>query len=402
MTQWQDRTTGERVKLLRGPDMTQEQLAAGAGVSVKTVQKLEQGGNLSLPFLLRIAGALGTDVSTILGQQSPRRGMDRDERSALRSMSAAVHGTAMGDIGDVEPGPLAGIRAAARQADRAMWEARYPEMGGILSLLLPEARALYDSSTGEQRTAAAGVLADAYQTAAYASNLMGARDLAYAALNYGRAMAVGVGDDLRAAHLSSTVAWVSLRDGNMARGLAIAEKAAASIEPRMSETDPDRLSVYGQLVTNAAVSASRGAAGADTARDWLSQTHAVAARLGREYARGQQNQPFGPSYAATQSLSVAIALGDHGKALRLIDTTRLDPSMPLSTLARWHLDVALVRTETRQWDAALEALEEVCEMAPAWVRHQALPGVIVNRLADVSVTKVRKVAAKAGVSLSLR
>ncbi|MCQ4084373.1 helix-turn-helix transcriptional regulator [Streptomyces sp. RB6PN25] len=381
--------------------MTQEQLAESAGVSVGTVRKLEQGGTLSLPFLLKIAGALGTDVSTILGQQSPRRGMDRDERSAVRAMSAAVHGSAMGDIDHVEPGPLDGLQAAARRADTLLWVSDYPELGAVLSRLLPEARAVYDASTGEERSAAAGVLADAYQTAAYAANLLGQRDLSRAALNYGRTTALSVGDDLRAAHLASTVAWVSLRDGQTKYGVQVAAKAAAATEPRMSETDPDLLSVYGQLVTNAAVAASRGGASPDTARDWLSQAHAVAARIGREHARGKQNQPFGPAYAATQAMSVAIALGDTARALRLAETTTLPDDMPLSTRARWRLDVALLRTQTRQWDTAADELEEVCMMAPAWVRHQALPGVVAAKIADYNVSRVRRIAAMARVPLGV-
>jgi len=170
----------------------------------------------------------------------------------------------------------------------------------------------------------------------------------------------------------------------------------------MSDKDPDRLSVYGQLVTNAAVAASRGGASDETAKDYLSQAHAVAARIGREHPRGDQGQPFGPSYAATQALSVALALGETGQALQLIDSTVLDPDMPLSTRARWKLDVALVRTDTRQWDTAAGELQDACDMAPAWVRHQALPGVIVGRLADISVAKFRKVAAAAGVSINVR
>ncbi|WP_043463618.1 helix-turn-helix domain-containing protein [Kitasatospora sp. MBT66] len=401
MTQWQDRTTGERVKFLRGSNLTQEQLAEASGVSVGTVRKLEQGGNLSLPYLMKIASALGTDVSTMLGQQSPRRGMERDERAAIRAMSQAVHGSALGDVTLNEPGPLADLQAAVRHADALLWVSDYPKLGAVLSQLLPEARALYDSATGEERSAAAGVLADAYQTAAYASNLLGQRDLSRSALNYGRVAALSVGDDLRAAHLTSTVAWVSLRDGQTEFGVQVAERAAGSIEPRMSETDPDRLSVYGQLVTNAAVAASRGGASSDKARDLLSQAHAVAARIGREHARGGQNQPFGPSYVATQAMSVAIALGDIGKAQRLAEGAVLDRSMPLSTRARWFLDVALLNTETKRWEAAADELERVCLMAPAWVRHQALPGVVAARIADHNVARVRRIAAVARVPLGI-
>ncbi|MEV7432270.1 helix-turn-helix domain-containing protein [Streptomyces griseoviridis] len=86
--QWSEDTTSERLKALRG-GMTQGQLAEAAGVSVGVVRKLERGGTASLPPLLSIADALGTDIAVLLGQQAPRRSMDRDERAALRLVSAA-------------------------------------------------------------------------------------------------------------------------------------------------------------------------------------------------------------------------------------------------------------------------------------------------------------------------
>ncbi|WP_406197023.1 helix-turn-helix domain-containing protein [Kitasatospora sp. NBC_01560] len=123
MTQWAERTTAERAKILRG-SATQEGLAEKSGVSVGTIRKLEQGGNLSLPYLLKVAAGLGTDVSVLVGQQSPRRGMELDERSALRAVSAAVHDTGLGIGTDVEPGTLEELQGAARRADAAFWSGR--------------------------------------------------------------------------------------------------------------------------------------------------------------------------------------------------------------------------------------------------------------------------------------
>ncbi|MFJ3281454.1 helix-turn-helix domain-containing protein [Streptomyces halstedii] len=59
--QWSEYTTSERLKALRG-GMTQEQLAEAASVSVGVVRKLERGGTASLPSLLFIADALGTNT----------------------------------------------------------------------------------------------------------------------------------------------------------------------------------------------------------------------------------------------------------------------------------------------------------------------------------------------------
>lgn len=254
----------------------------------------------------------------------------------------------------------------------------------------------------DEREAAAGVLIDTFQTAGMAANVLGSRDLAYAALTYGRQIAVQVGDDLRDAHLAATTAWVNLRDGRTKQGFLLAAAQADRIEPRMSEHDPDRLSVYGQLVTNAAVAASRGGANSDNAREYLSQTHAVAARIGDEHARGAHAQPYGPMYAATQAMSIAVALGDTAGALRLMDTVRLDDTVPLATRARYGLDVALTQVECRRWEAAADSLQTVCAMAPGWVRHQMLPGVIISRLAGVSVNRLRGLANSAGVPLGVR
>ncbi|MYU32790.1 helix-turn-helix domain-containing protein [Streptomyces sp. SID8358] len=399
--QWSEYTTAERLKALRN-GMTQEQLAEAAEVSVGVVRKLERGGTASLPSLLSIASALGTDIAVLFGQQAPRRSMDRDERAALRSLSGATHDAALGIPAEVEPGTVDELRAVVQDADAAYWAGRYAELGVLLGALLPEARARYDASNTDEKTAAAGVLADVFQTAAMAANVWGSRDLAYAALTYGRQIAVQAGDDLRDAHLAATTAWVNLRDGRTAQGFSLAAIQADRIEPKMSEHDPDRLAVYGQLVTNAAVAASRGGSSAETAREYLSQAHAVGARLGSEHARGGHAQPYGPLYAATQAMSIAVALGDIPGALRLMDTVKLDDTVPLATRARYGLDVALTHVECRRWDQAADTLEAVCGMAPGWVQHQMLPGVIISRLAGVSVGRLRGLAHAAGVPLGVR
>ncbi|MFD4767548.1 helix-turn-helix domain-containing protein [Streptomyces niveus] len=399
--QWSEYTTAERLKALRN-GMTQEQLAEAAEVSVGVVRKLERGGTASLPSLLAIASALGTDIAVLFGQQEPRRSMDRDERAALRTLSAATHDAAIGFSSDAEPGTVDELRAVVQHADAAYWSGRYTELGALLGALLPEARARYDAAAAHEKSAAAGVLADTFQTAGMAANVWGSRDLAYAALTYGRQIAVQAGDDLRDAHLAATTSWVNLRDGRTAQGFSLAAAQAERIEPKMSEHDPDRLSVYGQLVTNAAVAASRGGSSPETAREYLSQAHAVGARLGGEHARGEHAQPYGPLYAATQAMSIAVALGDTPGALRLMDTVRLDDTVPLATRARYGLDVALTHVECQRWERAADTLEAVCAMAPGWVQHQMLPGAIISRLAGLPVSRLRGLAHAAKVPLGVR
>jgi transcriptional regulator with XRE-family HTH domain len=62
---------GERIKRLRhGVVMTQDDLAAAAGVSTDLIRKLEQGRRhtASLVSLYRIARALGVEVGELLGR----------------------------------------------------------------------------------------------------------------------------------------------------------------------------------------------------------------------------------------------------------------------------------------------------------------------------------------------
>ncbi len=121
MSNWADFTTGKRIKHLRGSDLTQQGLAEAAGVSLALVQKAEQDrGELSVGSLLRIAGALNTDVSVVLGQQAPRRGASRDTRAALRRLSDAVHESASGT------GTVRGSRArsASCQPPTSAWRSR--------------------------------------------------------------------------------------------------------------------------------------------------------------------------------------------------------------------------------------------------------------------------------------
>ncbi|MFI8281114.1 helix-turn-helix domain-containing protein [Streptomyces sp. NPDC085929] len=79
---WNEHTTGQRIKLLRGA-VTQEELAESAGLSIATIRNAEQDrGHISMPTLLRLAHALGADISVIVGQQAPRRAMLADDRTA--------------------------------------------------------------------------------------------------------------------------------------------------------------------------------------------------------------------------------------------------------------------------------------------------------------------------------
>ncbi|MCC3766318.1 helix-turn-helix domain-containing protein [Streptomyces sp. UNOC14_S4] len=395
--QWSDYTTGERIKILRGQDINQTGLAEMTGLSVATIQKAEQDKQLTLNTLLKVADTLGVDTSVVLGQQAPRRAMAHADRSVLRALSQTVHDTAAGLLPEgVEAEGAASLRTAIDRCWDSYWKGLYTNAGALVAPLLPRAAAhLHGQPVGAQGDAW-GLLADGYRLAAYVANLMGARDLAYAAIGHAQSAANRSDDELQPALVDSGRAWVYLRDARLGDALTLAEKAAADIEPRFSSATQEQLTVYGSHINFAAVVASR-MRDKDLVKSYLSQSTATGARMGSEYrARGTL---FGPVTADTQAVGIAVALGQTGKALSLIDDIS-DASLGALTEAarnRFAMDKAMAQADAKQWDASLDTLEKTLVEAPAWARHQALPSVIVQKVGHASTARVRRVSALIGV-----
>ncbi len=396
MTAWNEYSTGERVKILRGADMTQQALAEAAGISVALVQKVEQDRGGSVGSLIKIADALGTDVGVLLGQQAPRRAMSLAERTAARELSLAVHDSVLAPLPDMEAPPLADLKASLALAWDQFWRGDYTGACTVTPRLIAESRAFAEARDGRQREQGLAVLADAHHVAACVANLLGKRDLAYAALAHADRAAQQSGDALLAAVLQSSLAWVYLRDGRIERAVKVSEETASGIGLSFSDASPERLSVFGDLMLRAAVSSAR-ADDRVRAADFLSQAHAAAARLGADANHYQTL--FGPTTARKTAIEIHLAFGDIGQALGLIRDTRMPESTPVAVRCRHLLNVSLAYCEARRWDEAADTLLEVCTSAPEWVRHQALAGVVVQRIGDGSTAKLRKVSQILGLPL---
>ncbi|UED84869.1 helix-turn-helix domain-containing protein [Streptomyces profundus] len=397
MTQWGDYSTGERIKLLRGPE-TQERLAEATGLSVHTIRKAEGDRGVSLQSLLLISAALHADVSVVLGQQAPRRAMRGTDRAMLRALSQTVHDASAGIGADVEPSGAAALAAGLGAAWQVYRSGDYVGAGVRAAPALREAAAALRSADAGKVCEARGTLADAYRLAAYVANQFGARDLAYAAIGHAQDEAERAGDEVRGACTASGRSWIYLRDARLEQAALTARRSYEAIEPRFGNRDLGLLATYGWHVTLAAVVAARRGR-VEEADDLLSQGRAVAARMGRDVE--VNGTAFGPAVVAAQAVGISVSTGRPGRALELF-AERGDTS-PLTDSARQRmmLDVALAQSDTRQSDAALDTLLEVCSSAPQWARHQALPGVIAQKASAGSATtgKLRKLAALLGTSV---
>ncbi|GAA2732404.1 helix-turn-helix transcriptional regulator [Streptomyces nogalater] len=398
MPQWSDYSTGERIKILRGREMRQADLAEITGLTTATIQNVEQNKRQSLPTLLKIADAFNVDLSVLLGQQAPRRAMAQNDRRMIRDLARAVHDTAAGIVpANVEAAPLDELQQTTDRCWELYWRGRYVEAGTVIAPFLTSAAVRLREQPADEQAAALGVMSDAYRLAAYVANLMGARDLAYAAIGHAHLAAERAADDMRVALVGSGRAWVYLRDARLPEALTLAEKAAVDIEPRFSKATPEQLTAYGSHVNFAAVVASR-MGDKERAADFLSQSHATGARMGQEVrAHGTL---FGPVTATTQAVGIKVALGQTGQALDLIKSIQDVSALTEAARNRYAMDKALAQADARQWDASLDTLEQALLEAPDWARHQALPGVIVQRVGRASTARLRRVSELIGVAPS--
>ncbi|MFF4735888.1 helix-turn-helix domain-containing protein [Streptomyces sp. NPDC001262] len=401
MSSWADLTTGRRIKHLRGSDLTQQGLADAAGVSLALVQKAEQDrGELSVGSLLKLASALKTDVGVILGQQAPRRGMNRTDRAALRQLSDAVHDSALGEWEGIDdPSSTEELATARDLAWSAFWSGDSAKLSSLASKVLMEGQVRYESATGAERQRLGLILASTYRVAASCATGFGQRDLALGALTSAKLHARRADDPVMMALLESTLSWIYLRSAKMSRAVSVAERAALSIEPSFRNAPRPQLLAYGRLMISAAVAASRHEDEA-AADDYISQAHAAAARLGRD--EKLWGTAFGPTAAKTEAVGIHVALKNYGRALKLANQKDMaDVPRQMSKVARnrYKLDVALAQCAAGLYDQAADVLIEVGLDAPEWVRHQALPGVIGRRIARVSTAKVRHISDVIGMPL---
>ncbi|GAA3063395.1 hypothetical protein GCM10020000_53520 [Streptomyces olivoverticillatus] len=126
---------------LDGAPLTSPRYRSSAGtwafsvVDVRTARLPAQTYHrLSVGSLLKLASALKTDISVILGQQAPRQGTSRDTRAALRRLSDAVHDSALGDWDGVEdPSTLADLSTARDRVVSTYWRGDYGEFSEVVA-----------------------------------------------------------------------------------------------------------------------------------------------------------------------------------------------------------------------------------------------------------------------------
>jgi transcriptional regulator with XRE-family HTH domain len=370
--------------------LTQQELANRAGVSVRTVRKLEQNESTrpSLETLHLIADALNVRTTSLAAgpDAAPPDGGDvaawDDVRGALGED---------GDAPDTAP-TLASVGATCAEAVRLVLASRFGEVRAILPPLLRDAGALVGASGGDSQARLAR--GRARQLAGY---MLGQTwQLGGAADALALALADAAGDPGAERAAAAWLAWARLRGGDLDGCASLASDWADRSEPMLTRATRDEIAAWGRFqILVATVAARDNRAGeAATALRWA---RAAAVGVGTDFIpAGNPWDVFGPRTVEMAAGEIAVVQGNPGKALRI--TGRLDGKgfpVPRNWL-RSRLDVAAAHAARGDDDDAVAVLTGVQRAAPQWLAQQrgaqATVAVIAGRPKRVIPAEVRALA----------
>lgn len=400
-----DGSIGDRIRSLREfRDVTQEELATRAGVSVDTVRKLEQGVRQSarINTLRALARALDVQLERLVGQPTVTQQLADDGgllelRDAIQDI-AALPGVPLPDDLEDPPDEQAWTDSV-KDATTTYWRGDYSRLSSTLPLLLRDGRAVARETPTERVWRQ---LALAYQLAACLATQAGHPDWAFAAVEKQLAAAARASDPLMEGMGVSTLSWVLLRQGRWEQAQDVAERKADALEPSFRKSTPTQLAVYGNLLVAAATPAARRD-DRDEAIQLLTAAEAAAIRSGPVRAYGTA---FSVTDVRTQKVNIALAgsAGRPEEALRFSSDVNLeDISRPVHS-ASYRVDVAQAQYQTGDSESALATLLEVEHEQPEWIRFQALAAATVREMLETERrrnTPLRSLAARLGVDPTL-
>lgn len=402
-----DISIGDRIRALREfRDVTQEALAARAGIHVDTIRKLEQGvrSTAALATLRALARALDVELERLLGQptvtsSSPDDGGLLDLRDAIQDIGS-LPGLAP-DLADEEPDADAWMTAVS-DATALYWKGGYSALSGVLPLLLRDGRAVARDAAGPGAERAWARLALAYQLAASLATQSGHPDWAFQAVERQLAAAERASDPLMSGMGVSTLSWVLLRQGRWEQAQQVAERKADEVEPSIRKATPKHLAVYGNLLIAAATPAARRDR-YDEAADMLRVAEAAAVRSGPTRAYGSA---FSAVDVQTQAVNISLAgtAPRPGEALSLAGRVDLGAISRPVHAASHRVDVAQAQYQAGDSDGSLATLLEVEQQQPEWIRYQTGAAATVRDMLEAERRRnspLRGLASRLGVDPTL-
>ncbi|MFJ8333658.1 helix-turn-helix domain-containing protein [Streptomyces sp. NPDC094437] len=375
-------------KFRRAAGMNQEDLAAASGLSVSTVQKVEQGGQVLTETLHAIARGLGVPTSTLFAAGSPAPVVgDETTRQQLASLRTALMPPVGLESMIFTPVPeiqeLAALRRSILDAHALYRADRYDSVAASLPPLLIAAAAAARRADDSERREAMTVHALALLVTGKYATQVRQYDMAYHALSEGIRLAREAGDRQTAAVGVIGLCWLLLRQNRFDECYQLATATAQLMEPRMTETDPGRISVWGELWMRAAAASIR-----DNRPDDAAIARGFVARAAGGMKRQDQSFPshwggFGPATAAIKAAEDCLITGqnpsDARETLRRAGADTLKPKALKHTgkptaidWSRHRLDVGSALTILGAHQDAMDELTSIKATQGMWLKHQPM------------------------------
>jgi tetratricopeptide (TPR) repeat protein len=380
--------------------LSQAELAPMIGRSVAWLSQVERGVRRvdRMTVLETVARALDVPLSDLAAEAPVVAAVTREPAAAadLRLLLCGAHGLRAILNGQRSPDP-AGLRAGVDTAWKLTHAGRYAELADLLGGLIPDLETAARTLPDAQRPGAFELMAVAYQACSAALAKLGEPGAAWIAAERAMSAAERAGLPMLVAAGAFRLVLVFLAARHYAQAEETARTAADALWRLADERRPEAMALWGALTLQRAVTAARQNR-PDAAYAHLDRARAMAARAGEW--RDHYNTEFGLANVALHEISVAVDLGDAGRALRVaadVDSSGLSPERR----ARMLIDVARAHAQRRQVDDAVTALRRADELTPEQVRGHGLARQIVSDLLTMQAPasgSLRALAARLGVA----
>lgn len=383
---------GDRLaRLRRLSDQTQDELAEKAGVSVDTVQKLEQHQRHSarLPTLHALASGLGVEVTALIGDPPAVPSNGDPEPSELVALRRAISPPLFAPPpapNGVETLSIPLLRAEVSDGWSLYHSAQFGQLMSVLPDIIADARLAAAVGTFDQRAAGDASLSKALQLAGHLAIRLGKTDLALSSLERAATAAQNTGSQLLAPMVYGSVAWAYQRQNRLSDASDLALHAADGVEREAGTNTAASLRVWGGLVMSAATSAARSG---DYSRsmDMMHHAETEARRLSKlpQPADGRAVSIFSRSSVRIERVRLAVQHERPDEALKLAQGMRVSGETPPSWRTWLLLDVARAYTDVGDAFGAVKTLQTLRRKSPAWMRHHTLAVAIIQDLQAGSV-----------------
>jgi transcriptional regulator with XRE-family HTH domain len=380
--------------------LSQPELARIIGRSVAWVSQVERGVRKvdRMSVLENVAAALDVPLAE-LAAEAPVVAAVTEEPPDARGLRLVLSGAhALRAMLDGRGShAISTLRAKSRKAWDLTHAGRYTDLTDLLRGLVPDLETTARTAGEPQRAEVFELMAATYQACLAALAKLGEPEAAWIAADRAMAAAERAGNPMLVAAGAFRLVFVFLAARHYDQAEETARTAAAALQLRAGQGDPQAMSLCGALTLQRAVIASR-VNDPDAAYDHLERARQVAMRLGD--GRNDYNTEFSPANVGLYEIAVAVELGDAGRALRVaatVGTTELSAERR----ARMLIDMARAYAQRRQVNEAVVALRQAEDITPEQGHGHELVGQLVSDLLIMQVppsSELRALARRVGAA----